>query len=83
MGGKYFGNLAFVRNVIYMRISPYEQRAFPNFWKNTWKGFKRDFKSVAPYATPPFTIAYLVYCWGEQKNLELSRKNPKDYENDV
>lgn len=83
MGHKVFGNLAFIRNVIYVRISPYEQKAFPHFLKNTWNGFKRDFNSIAPYAVPPLAISYLIYCWGEEENIRLSRKNPKDYENDV
>jgi len=26
--------------------------------------------------------AYLLYDWGEKENLKLSRKNPKDYENE-
>jgi ubiquinol-cytochrome c reductase subunit 8 len=83
MGGLGFGKLAFIRNVIYIRLSPYEQKAFPNFWSNTWRGFKRDFNSVVPYAGPPLLGAYLLYNWGNKENERLKRKNPKDFENDV
>ncbi|KPM02222.1 ubiquinol-cytochrome c reductase-like protein [Sarcoptes scabiei] len=82
MGGKKFGNLAFIRNVIYIRLSPYEQRAFPNFFSNTWNGFKRDFTNIFPYAAPPTLGAYLIYLYGKQENERLSRKNPADYVND-
>lgn len=81
--GKKFGNLAFVRNVIYVRISQYEQKALPNFWANTWNGFRRDFTNTFPYAAPPLLGAYLLYTWGNEENRRLSRKNPADYENDV
>ncbi|KAH9493490.1 hypothetical protein DERF_014231 [Dermatophagoides farinae] len=82
MGGKTFGNLAFIRNVIYIRLSPYEQKAFPNYLKNTWNGFRRDFNNVFPYAAPPFLASYLIYTWGNQENERASRKNPADYVND-
>jgi len=82
MGHLVFGKLAFVRNVIYVRLSAYEQKAFPNFWANTWRGFKRDFNSIVPYAGPPMITAYLIYLWGMKENARLKRKNPKDYEND-
>ncbi|CAG2111323.1 unnamed protein product [Medioppia subpectinata] len=83
MGGQVFGKLAFVRNVVYVRLSQYEQRAFPDFWAKTWNGFKRDFNSVAPYAGPFFLQAYVLYLWGEAENIRLKRKNPADYANDV
>ncbi|XP_054154192.1 cytochrome b-c1 complex subunit 8-like [Oppia nitens] len=83
MGHLVFGKLAFVRNIIYVRLSPYEQKALPHFWSHTWKGFKRDFNSVFPYAGPAFLHAYLVYLWGTAENDRLKRKNPKDFENDV
>lgn len=82
MGGLGFGKLAFVRNVIYVRVSPYELKGFPHFFKKTWTGFRRDFNSVFPYAAPPLTLGYLVYLWGSAENERLSKKNPKDYEND-
>lgn len=83
MGGKHFGNLAFIRNVIYVRVSQYEQKAFPNFIANTWNGFRRDFTNTFPYAAPPFVLAYLIYTWGNEENKRLSRKNPADYADEV
>lgn len=69
--------------MIYIRVSPYELKAFPDFFKNTWKGFRRDFNSVFPYAAPPALGAYLIYTWGNAENKRLNRKNPDDYVNDV
>ncbi|KAJ6224159.1 hypothetical protein RDWZM_002704 [Blomia tropicalis] len=83
MGGKHFGNLWHIRNVIYIRMSHYEQKAFPHYLQNTWNGFRRDFNSVFPYAAPPLLCAYLLYTWGNEENKRLSRKNPADYENEV
>ncbi|XP_027204613.1 ubiquinol-cytochrome c reductase ubiquinone-binding protein [Dermatophagoides pteronyssinus] len=82
MGGKKFGNLAFIRNVIYIRLSPYEQKAFPNYLQTTWNGFRRDFNNIFPYAAPPLLASYMLYTWGNQENERASRKNPADYVND-
>lgn len=29
-----------------------------------------------------FIVGYLIYDWAEAENARLSRKNPKDFEND-
>lgn len=50
--GKGFGELAYIRNLVIVRLSPYEQKAFGNFWSNSWRGFKRDFFANAPYIIP-------------------------------
>lgn len=50
--GKVFGQLAYVRNIIYVRLSPFEQKAFAGFWANSWRGLKRDFFNNAPYIFP-------------------------------
>lgn len=83
MGHLKFGNLAFVRNVIYVRMSPFEQKIFPHFLESTWRGFRRDFSNNFPYAAPPAVLGYLLYTWGNEENKRLSRKNPADYVDDV
>lgn len=83
MGGLSFGKLWYVRNIVYVRLSSFEQNAFANFWTNTWRGFKRDTTNMLPYVAPAFIYAYLVITWGKAENERLKRKNPKDYENDV
>lgn len=50
--GKAFGNLMYIRNLVIVRMSPYEQRAFAGFFQNSWRGFKRDFFANAPYIVP-------------------------------
>jgi len=34
------------------------------------------------YYFTAFAAAYLIYDWGEKKNLATSRKNPKDFEDE-
>nr|XP_056709624.1 cytochrome b-c1 complex subunit 8 [Euleptes europaea] len=81
--GIHFGNLARVRHVITYSLSPFEQRAFPNYFSkgipNTWRRFSTQFFRVAP----PLIIAYVIYSWGNEEFERLKRKNPADYENDV
>ena len=82
MGHLKFGNLAFIRNIIYIRISPYEQKAFPDFFANAWRGFSNDFVAHFPYAFTTLSATYLIIKWAKEENERFSRKNPKDYEND-
>ncbi|XP_042295906.1 cytochrome b-c1 complex subunit 8 [Sceloporus undulatus] len=80
--GIHFGNLERMRHVITYSLSPFEQRAFPNYFSkgilNVWRRFSSQVLRVAP----PFVIAYVVYSWGTQEFERLKRKNPADYEND-
>lgn len=50
--GRHFGNLAKVRHIITYSISPFEQRAFPNYFSkgipNVWRRFSASFFKVAP-----------------------------------
>ncbi|XP_038269497.1 cytochrome b-c1 complex subunit 8 [Dermochelys coriacea] len=81
MGG-HFGNLERVRHVITYSLSPFEQRAFPNYFTkgipNVWRRFRSQVFRVAP----PFVVAYVVYTWGNQEFERLKRKNSADFEND-
>lgn len=50
--GRHFGNLAKVRHIITYSISPFEQRAFPNYFSkgipNVWRRFSASFFKIAP-----------------------------------
>lgn len=50
--GKHFGNLAYVRHIITYSLSPFEQRAFPNYLSkgipNMWRRFTSSFFRIAP-----------------------------------
>lgn len=50
--GRHFGDLAKIRHVITYSISPFEQRAFPNYFSkgipNVWRRFKSSVFKVAP-----------------------------------
>ncbi|CAL8263352.1 unnamed protein product [Lota lota] len=80
--GHHFGGLAKVRHVITYSLSPFEQRAFPNYFSkgipNVWRRFTSSFFRVAP----PMVLMYLTYTWGNHVHEEGKRKNPADYEND-
>ncbi|XP_007889645.1 cytochrome b-c1 complex subunit 8 [Callorhinchus milii] len=80
--GRQFGNLIRMRHIITYTISPFEQRAFANYFSkgipNVWRRFRAQVFKVAP----PFVLTYLVYTWANQENERLKRKNPADFAND-
>ncbi|XP_052430852.1 cytochrome b-c1 complex subunit 8 isoform X2 [Carassius gibelio] len=80
--GRHFGDLAKIRHVITYTISPFEQRAFPNYFSkgipNVWRRFKTSVFKVAP----PMVLMYLTYTWGNRVHEQTKRKNPADYEDD-
>ncbi|XP_008282579.1 cytochrome b-c1 complex subunit 8 [Stegastes partitus] len=80
--GQKFGELAHIRHVITYSLSPFEQRAFPNFFSktlpNTWRRFTGSFFRVAP----PMILGLMVYSWGNSVHRQSKRKNPADFEND-
>lgn len=80
--GKTFGNLYYIRNVVYYRVSNYEQRAFANFWKDSMVNIFNEFKTHAPYILPPFTIGYLAVRWAEAERERMVRKDPSLYKDD-
>ncbi|XP_077388252.1 cytochrome b-c1 complex subunit 8 [Festucalex cinctus] len=81
MGAK-FGNLIRMRHIITYSLSPFEQRAFPNYFSkgipNVWRRFTGSFFKIAP----PFAIMYLTITWGNAAHKQSKRKNPADYENE-
>lgn len=80
--GKVFGNLAYIRGIIYYSISPYEQRAFAGFIKEGFPNLLRRFSSQIFVVGPPFALGYLVFDYGEKLHEKSARKNPADYAND-
>lgn len=75
--GKQFGNLYYIRNVVYYKVSSYEQRAFPNFFKESIRNIFNEIKFNAPYVLPPAAAAYLAVQWGIAERERLIRKDPK------
>lgn len=80
--GKGFGNLYYIRNIVYYKVSSYEQKAFANFWKDSFTNIFNEVKFNAPYILPPATIAYLTLKWGETERERMIRKDPKLYEDE-
>ncbi|XP_033212749.1 cytochrome b-c1 complex subunit 8 [Belonocnema kinseyi] len=81
--GKHFGNLHFIRGIVFFRLSAHEQRAFAGMINPGISNTIRRIRENILRVPPPFIISYLVYDWGEKKYVEVNRKNPKDFENDV
>lgn len=81
MGGK-FGNLYYIRNILYYKLSPHELKAFGNFWSSSLRGVKRDLSANVPYILPPFVLFYYTINWAKKENDKFSRKKPGQYDND-
>lgn len=66
------------KNVVYYGLSPFEQKAFPNFSKEFAKDFKRLGKQALLLA--PFVIGSITLInWATAENKRFHRKNPADY----
>ncbi|XP_033829444.1 cytochrome b-c1 complex subunit 8 [Periophthalmus magnuspinnatus] len=80
--GRHFGDLAKIRHVITYTISPFEQKAFPNYFSkgipNVWRRVTSSFFKVAP----PMILCYTCYTWGNTVHEQGKRKNLADYEKD-
>ena len=82
MGGKEFGNLIKAKNIITYSLSPFEQRAFAGFITKSGPNVVRRFATSVGYILPGFISAFLVINWAKNENHRLSRKDPKEFEND-
>lgn len=81
--GKSFGNLYYIRNIVYTRVSSYEQKAFGNhFWKHSLINLFNEIKFNAPFILPPVTLAYLTLQWGHAERERMVRKDPNLYKDD-
>ncbi|KPP68616.1 cytochrome b-c1 complex subunit 8-like [Scleropages formosus] len=80
--GRHFGDLARVRHIITYSLSPFEQRAFANYFSkgipNVWRRFRSNVFKVAP----PMVAAYLTYTWGNHVHEQSKRKDPTQFEKD-
>ncbi|KAL4631228.1 cytochrome b-c1 complex subunit 8 [Arapaima gigas] len=80
--GRHFGDLARIRHIITFSLSPFEQRAFSNYFSkgipNVWRRFQSNVFRVAP----PMVAAYVTYIWGTHVHEQSKRKDPKEFEND-
>ncbi|KAL7863387.1 hypothetical protein SRHO_G00123710 [Serrasalmus rhombeus] len=67
--GRHFGDLAKLRHIITYSISPFEQRAFPNYFSkgvpNVWRRFTASIFKIAPRKCPSISIFKCMHA--EQK----------------
>ncbi|XP_058788780.1 cytochrome b-c1 complex subunit 8 [Phymastichus coffea] len=80
--GLYFGNLAKIRGIVYFRLSPHEQKAWAGAFSHGFPNMIRRFRESVFKVVPPMLLTYMLVDWADKENERLSRKNPKDYEND-
>ncbi|XP_051829469.1 cytochrome b-c1 complex subunit 8 [Antechinus flavipes] len=78
--GREFGNLIRVRHIISYSLSPFEQRAFPNYFTNGIPNVIRRTRDVILRVAPPFIGFYFLYTWGTQEFEKSKRKKPADFE---
>uniref|UniRef100_A0A3P9DE87 Cytochrome b-c1 complex subunit 8 n=1 Tax=Maylandia zebra TaxID=106582 RepID=A0A3P9DE87_9CICH len=86
--GRHFGNLAKVRHIITYSLSPFEQRAFPNYFSkgipNVWRRVTSSLMLMCfvIFLFAAMVLMYLTYSWGNSVHQQGKRKNSADYEND-
>ncbi|XP_008486429.1 cytochrome b-c1 complex subunit 8-like [Diaphorina citri] len=84
MGHHGFGNLGpHIRNIVYHRISMFEQRAFAGLLNPGLQNTLRRITESAPRTVPYFLITYVIITQTNDYYAQLNRKNPKDYEHEV
>lgn len=81
--GKQFGELARMSGIVTYRLSPHEQKAFPDKPFDILMNVKRRIGENIFRVLPPFIVAYLIYDWANKDFVRRMRKNPKDFENDI
>ncbi|KAB1272285.1 Cytochrome b-c1 complex subunit 8 [Camelus dromedarius] len=80
--GREFVHLTQMRHVITYSLSPFKQRAFPNYFSKGIPDVLRRTRACILHIAPPFVAFYLVYTWGTQEFERSKRENPATYEND-
>ncbi|XP_067103856.1 cytochrome b-c1 complex subunit 8 [Osmerus mordax] len=78
--GRHFGDLAKIRHVITYSLSPFEQRAFPNYFSKGIPNMWRRFRASVFRSAPPMIVMYLTYTWGNHVHEQGKRKNLSDFE---
>jgi ubiquinol-cytochrome c reductase subunit 8 len=68
--------------VISYSLSPFEQRAFPNYFSKGISNVLRCTGESTLRLAPPFVVFYLIYIWGNPEFEQSKRKNPAMYDND-
>ncbi|KAL1450399.1 hypothetical protein WDU94_002770 [Cyamophila willieti] len=83
MGHHGFGNLGpHIRNIVYHRISMFEQKAFAGLINPGIPNMLRRVGESAPKTVPWFIASYLIITQTDAYYKTLCRKNPADYENE-
>ncbi|XP_055240154.2 cytochrome b-c1 complex subunit 8-like [Gorilla gorilla gorilla] len=80
--GSEFGNRTQMQHVISYSLSPFEQRAFPYYFRKGIPNVLRRTQQSFLRVMPPFVVFYLIYTWGTQEFERSKGKNPAAHEND-
>ncbi|XP_026331922.1 cytochrome b-c1 complex subunit 8-like [Hyposmocoma kahamanoa] len=81
--GKHFGNLAFLRGIVYYKLSPHEQKAFGSAAIEGLANFVPRTAATIMYWLPPFVLGAVTYFYIEEMYRLSKRKNPLDYQFEV
>uniref|UniRef100_A0A5F8G2B7 Cytochrome b-c1 complex subunit 8 n=1 Tax=Monodelphis domestica TaxID=13616 RepID=A0A5F8G2B7_MONDO len=83
--GHEFGNLIWIKHIISYSLSPFQQRAFPNYFLKGISNMTRWMQdSILCVTSPllPFIGFYLLYNWGTQEFENSKKKSPDAFEKD-
>ncbi|KAF6036749.1 UQCRQ [Bugula neritina] len=80
--GREFGKISYQRGMTRFTLSAYEQNPFAGFFSKGVPLMAKRVYSQIFYIVPPFITGYMLIKYGNEKNAQLSRKNPADYAND-
>ncbi|CAF4954562.1 unnamed protein product [Pieris macdunnoughi] len=81
--GKHFGELAFVRGIIYYSLSPHEQKPFAGAFKDGIPNMFARFRQTGWTWLPVFLTGFGIFSCVEAAHKERQKKNPNDYINEV
>ncbi|CAG9838053.1 unnamed protein product [Diabrotica balteata] len=74
-----FGNLFYLRNIVFYKISPYHIKLFPSFRiKNTIRRILYE----APWIVPPLALSCLVYYSMDNLHEKYQRKIPGQFDDE-
>ncbi|XP_039746170.1 cytochrome b-c1 complex subunit 8-like [Pararge aegeria] len=77
--GKHFGDLAFIRGIIYYTLSPHELKPFAGAIKYGIPNFVPRTLARAWTWAPPFLFSIALYNYIEGRYHQKLRKDPRDY----
>ncbi|XP_028037604.1 cytochrome b-c1 complex subunit 8-like [Bombyx mandarina] len=81
--GKHFGELGFIRGIVYYKMSPHEQKAYAGAITKGIPNFVTRMLATIAYWLPPAIIGTCIYKYVEEAHHASLRKDPRDFMDEV